>query len=218
MKLDKNKPIAGQPAAKVRRLMRYVGLTPLTVKGIAERLEVSGDVARGFVAAMLDAGFLERSERSPDKYTTTQIGGQLAAALFMKRLDRAKADWLVAGLLDRADAINADSDLVYRVAAIDAFGSYITNTDDIGDIDVTVTLEFKREKGSIVEANKARAEASGRVSMSYDRELTFGEHEVKQRLRARSPYISIVSEMVVADAPKRRIYPRAPRAGVTNGS
>jgi len=54
--------------------------------------------------------------------------------------------------------------------------------------------------------------------MSYDRELTFGEHEVKQRLRARSPYISIVSEMAVADAPKRRIYPRAPAAGVTNGS
>jgi len=68
--------------------------------GARRIVKVSGAVARDFVAATVDAGILERLDYSSNKYTikyhTTKIGGQIAAALFIKRMDRAKAERIVA--------------------------------------------------------------------------------------------------------------------------
>jgi hypothetical protein len=154
MKLDENSFVAGQLAPKVRELMRYFGRwrCPITNDLAVEQLDVSADIAREFITGMLDAGFLEpykhpiSKTECPGKYWPTRTGVQIGAALFIKRLDRVKADRIVADLLDRADAINANPDLLYQIASIDAFGSYITDTNDIGDVDIVANLEYKKEK------------------------------------------------------------------------
>jgi hypothetical protein len=128
----------------------------------------------------------------------------------IKRITRAKADLYVAELLQRADDINANPDLLHRVRRITALGSYITDATDLGDIDIAVELEDKVPAGQRSEANRARAAASGRKNLFLNDELTFGEREVKRLLKGRNPYVSLIlySDFQRLDTPAKVIYPR----------
>jgi predicted nucleotidyltransferase len=135
----------------------------------------------------------------------------LANAKMLKRINRSKADFYVAELLRRADEINANHELLYRVKRITAFGSYISDAADLGDIDIAVELEFKLPSEQRAEANKARAEASGRLNLSLLDRLSFGESEVKRLLRGRNRYISFTNhgDLVKLRTPTKDIYPRS---------
>jgi hypothetical protein len=135
---------------------------------------------------------------------------RLANAKMIKRITRAKADLYVAELLQRADDINANPDLLHRVRRITALGSYITDATDLGDIDIAVELEDKVPAGQRSEANRARAAASGRKNLFLNDELTFGEREVKRLLKGRNPYVSLIlySDFQRLDTPAKVIYPR----------
>jgi hypothetical protein len=128
----------------------------------------------------------------------------------IKRITRAKADLYVAELLQRADDINANPDLLYRVKRITAFGSYITDAADLGDIDIAVELEDKVPAGQRSEANRARAAASGRKNLSWNDQVTFGEREVDRLLKGRNPYVSLFSyiDFQRLNTPAKVIYPR----------
>jgi hypothetical protein len=128
----------------------------------------------------------------------------------IKRITRAKADLYVAELLQRADDINANPDLLHRVRRITALGSYITDATDLGDIDIAVELEDKVPAGQRSEANRARAATSGRKNLFLNDELTFGEREVKRLLKGRNPYVSLIlySDFQRLDTPAKVIYPR----------
>ena len=162
MKVDKNRTIGGAPLIKVRDLLRYMGAgrggsgRTMTRKGIAER--VGFDVADELVRE----GLLAVSEKERDGkrcYGLTGASVRLANAKMIKRIDRAKADLYVAELLQRADDINANPDLLYRVKRITAFGGYITDAADLGDIDIAVELECKVPAEQRVKANQAIAQA-----------------------------------------------------------
>ena len=92
---------------------------------------------------------------------------------------------------------------------ITAFGSYITDAADLGDIDIAVELECKIPEGQRIEANRARAKASGRKGLSYDDKLSFGEREVNRLLRGRNPYISLTlyDSLQRLNTPTKVIYP-----------
>jgi hypothetical protein len=101
-----------------------------------------------------------------------------------------------------------------RVARIWAYGSYITDSTDLGDIDLVADLERKQSDYKAYEkANAARAKAAieaGRT-LSYRQELTFAEHEVRTRLRGNSPYLSLIFDKSSVDrlgCPIKLIYPR----------
>jgi len=210
MKLDRNSSIAGLPAVTVRDVLRYLGRLSMAVEGFAHRLGIDRAKAETWIADMVKLGWLEPGDYGDD-FRVTAKGAGLATAMFIKRISRAKADEIVRDMLDRADGINANPDYVYRIADISAFGSYVTDAPELGDLDLVVTLAFKKEKGGIVEANMARAAASGRQSLSYFERQYFGEIEVQRALKARSPYITFASKATVEELGVElcRIYPRA---------
>src|SRR6516162_8977430 len=160
MKVEKNRTIGGAPLIKVRDLLRYMGAgrggsgRVMTRKGIADR--VGFDIACELVRDGLLAVCKDRQDREP-WYEGTNAAVRLANALMIKRITRGKADHYVAELLQRADDINANPDLLYRVKRITAFGSYISDAADLGDIDIAVELENKVPAGQRSEANRARA-------------------------------------------------------------
>jgi hypothetical protein len=55
-------------------------------------------------------------------------GNALKVAGFVPRMDRAKAEKLLNGALERVAAINARTDLVHWVNEVRVFGSYLTDT------------------------------------------------------------------------------------------
>jgi hypothetical protein len=213
MKVEKNRTISGAPLIKVRDLLRYMGAgrggsgRVMTRKGIADR--VGFDIACELVRDGLLAVCKDRQDREP-WYEGTDAAVRLANALMIKRITRAKADHYVAELLQRAEDINANPDLLYRVKRITAFGSYITDAADLGDIDIAVELENKVPAGQRSEANRARAAASGRKNLSWNDQLTFGEREVDRPLKNRNPYVSLIlySDFQRLNTPAKVIYPR----------
>ena len=147
--------------------------------------------AKRVFAALLAEGYLEPHEPEHKfddaKYQTSMQGRRLAAAKLTKRFDRAMADNEVAALIARANEINTRDELVFFVHKITAFGSYITDSRDLGDIDVVVELVPRRQKHT--DESHYRADNSGR-KFDFMTSLTYGSNEVLQLLRARKPRLS----------------------------
>jgi hypothetical protein len=213
MKIDRTKTIGGVPLIKVRDLLRYMGAGTIGGERTLTREGITRRVGRDIADELVGEGLLEVREKDRDGgpwYEITDAAPRLANVKMLKRISRSKADLYVAELLRRADDINANPELLYRVKRITAFGSYITDAADLGDIDIAVELEFKLPREQRVEANKARAKASGRLYLSLLDELSFGEREVKRLLRGRNRYISLTSYDSLKElrAPTKDIYPR----------
>ncbi|MGY4283627.1 hypothetical protein ACVWXO_002847 [Bradyrhizobium sp. LM2.7] len=143
-------------------------------------------------AALLAEGYLEPndpkvSENRNAKYMTSQKGRQLAAANLTKRFDRAKADKEVADLIARASEINARDELVFFVSKIIAYGSYLTDSDDLGDIDLIIETQPRRENHT--DESHFRADNSGKT-LDFDESISYGRREVLQLLRARKSRLS----------------------------
>lgn len=206
MRLDKTETIRGVRMMVVRDLLRGMGPGSVSAGFVKDR--TGADICDALVAR----GWLKPDHETNGKqyFSSTVAGDAVANAHFVKPLPRAKADRLVAEMLDRADGINAVDDLLYRVKTIRAFGSYITNSPDVGDIDLEVELEYKREKGERSSAaSRARARAHGKRLSSVD-EVYYGQTEVKRLLKARSPYLSfhVGGQIELIGCDSRVLYPR----------
>jgi len=98
---------------------------------------------------------------------------------------RAKADELIAALIERVKVVDADPQYLYGVSRLAVFGSYLTDKSKLGDIDIAVELGPKERRTSLhwqlCEAQ--RAEAPGHYG-SIER-LFWPERRVWKALRDR---------------------------------
>jgi hypothetical protein len=149
--------------------------------------------AKRVFAALLADGYLEPNEpehkSDTAKYQASTKGRQLAAANLTKRFNRAKAEAEVADLIERANTINANDELVGYVRKITVFGSYLTDSDDLGDIDLVVEIQPRRHPHT--DESRYRAKNSGK-SNRYDFfvGINYGHNEVLKLLRARKARLS----------------------------
>jgi hypothetical protein len=176
---------------------------------------VKATEAKLVFAALLAEGYLEphEPEHSFDKakYQTSQKGRQLAAANLTRRFDRAKADNEVAALIARANEINTRDELVFFVHKITAFGSYLTDSSDLGDIDLVVEVATRREKHT--DESHYRADNSGKT-LDFMASLYHGQNEVLQLLRARKPRLSFNrGSTLELDTEFRVLFEWSPDAG-----
>jgi hypothetical protein len=170
-------------------------------------------IAEGLLRPATDEDLEYRGHSDKDRFALTDAGISLCCARKIKRFDRATAERYVAELLDRADAINANPDLLCRVKRIVAYGSFIRKDADLGDIDLVAELERKIDDGaSYVEVSKARCEAAG---LDYYNVWDYGKLEVDRLLRARKRYLQLIvgyhhesQRLDELGCPTRQIYPR----------
>ena len=91
---------------------------------------------------LLAEGYIQPDDatRHRDKvwHQTTIKGEALKMTKLVARMNRAKAEALLKGVLERVAAINADPDMLHWVIEIRVVGSYLTDTDDLGDLDVAL--------------------------------------------------------------------------------
>jgi len=163
---------------------------------------------------LVEQGYLvEKKNDNPkdtDTHALTPEGIRLCTKKLIPRMNRAKADQLVAELLQRAAEINRRGELTHCIASIHVFGSYLTDSDGLGDIDITVELERRHDDWEQHEAvNEARIKASGRDRLSHLDRLSFGEQEVQRLLKGRVRHLSVhsLSEVKRIGTPYRQIFP-----------
>lgn len=142
MRVEKDELIAGVLAANLRRVFRTMrGRTYRHLDELHVVLSESFGLAQAQVKALLEqliaAGYIQHTERG---HTLSDQGLRLAAASTGKPIPRAKAEQLLAELLNRARVIN-QGDSWYRVARIELFGSLLdASRATVNDIDLMVTL------------------------------------------------------------------------------
>jgi hypothetical protein len=71
-------------------------------------------------------------------YQPTIKGHAMRATHFVPRINRAKAEKLLADFLQCVEEVNAHPDLLQWVTEVRVFGSYLTDSDDLAEIDLAI--------------------------------------------------------------------------------
>lgn len=145
-----------------------------------------------------------------DAWETTPSGMQFAVASARPPLKRAKAEALLAALLERVQQVNASEEYLYKVAKVLVFGSYLSERPEINDVDVAIELAPKDlDRDRHFEATQAQASSCGR-RLNFVEKLCFSETKVRTYLKSRSHGLSLhdltVDRQVVTDGPHHVLY------------
>ncbi|MFX1822324.1 hypothetical protein PV768_21350 [Pseudarthrobacter sp. CC4] len=125
-------------------------------------------------------------------WDSTIQGNALAMAGFGKPIRRKTADRLVAGLVERAHAYNADPGKPLFIGTLRVFGSYLRpGIDPLGDVDIELPY------GRRVTARQALSDytrATGRSFGTYFDQLMWPQTELVRHLKKRSAFVNITLE------------------------
>jgi predicted nucleotidyltransferase len=105
-------------------------------------------------------------------------------------ITRAKADELIADLVERAKAVDADPQYLYGISRLAIFGSYLTGNEKLGDIDIAVELGPK-ERHPPTHWKLVEVQRQGAPRGNMLQQLYWPEQKVQQALRDRHKAFSI---------------------------
>lgn len=215
MNFDRTATIDGAPLIQVRdflRQWRYFA-SAFNEAQVAEFFARDRAAARRWLRAACDRGFVEPMG---DQYRVAPDGVRLCATKFVPRFDRARADQLVAELLQRTEAAAAARwDYLVEVTGLAVFGSYRDeHAVDLGDIDVLIGTRWLPEIGVAVGNGRLADrcwELFKRDKRAYHRigdHLDWPDEKLGRFLKARKPRIALhaLSDATVIETDVRVIY------------
>ncbi len=165
------------------------------------------------------AGYLQRRDGGDDgrvEWNTTITGGALTMASFLKPISRARAEKLLAGVLERAGDYNADDAKLYVITEIAVFGSYLRpEATELGDLDLAVKFTGRRPDANEPDTVFAYADASRRTFATLFATIAWPQTEMLQLLRNRSGYINVHTEDITRFTDDWRVVYSHPPAEVS---
>jgi predicted nucleotidyltransferase len=203
MRIQSDGVIVGQPALTIRKLLKQERGTLAT---IAELLDIDLFKAKQVFQVLSTEGYIEpfdsltTSDGDHESWQTTIKGNALAHATARKPITRQTADRVVQEFLNRVKKINACDDYVYRIRQVILFGSYLSDTPRLGDIDLSIVVEFrshdahKREVQSQERIKSALRE--GKSFRTVVEQATWPWLEIFHILKGGSPSLSLHDEQV----------------------
>jgi biotin operon repressor len=136
--------IAGRPAKDVRKLLREIRHLQVSSGYARDVIGCSRDEAKQVVSALEREGYLSRTGRHEghDLYETTLKGNQLAGAK-LRPISRATANRTLQAFVRRFRAVNSDPEYLETITGVIVFGSFLSPSEELGDVDVGIELERK---------------------------------------------------------------------------
>lgn len=214
MRISKDMTIAGASAVKLRDAFRWYEGSFWSAESLAARLGVENSEGCALAARLLDEGYVEVKQvhEGVTYFVATLKGGALALASAAKPITRATAERLVAHVICTAGMINGNASYLYRVSKLSAFGSYLTDSPTLGDVDLVVELTPRAASGECdpeaIMEYAGKAELEGKRFSSFFERLAWPTEEVVRILKGSSKAISIhdPTDGVLASATTRVIY------------
>lgn len=209
MQIDSKEILFGQPILKIREVVRQAmkgrlwGNTKAEVtERVAKVLKQPEEVAKQLIRKLIEDDYLILTkEKLSDIYQyelkETEKGRRFGIANASKPISRQKATQLLNELIERAKSINENGELIYFVESIKVFGSYLSNKDTLGDLDVGVKLTRKHKPGDFTKHNQKRialAKANGRQFSNSTEQLIWPHREVMLMLKAKQRGLSLHDE------------------------
>lgn len=93
----------------------------------------------GLIKELLARGWIEQVD--DNLFANTVEGNAVAQAKKLKPISRKNADELLRGVVDAVDEINSSSLYAYKISKLAVFGSYLSDCEDLGDLDLAYELE-----------------------------------------------------------------------------
>ena len=118
----------------------------------------------------------------------------------------------MAEVIQRAKEVNADHRELYRVSRLWAFGSYLTDAEELGDVDIAVELARNDDDWPpMPDGEYAYAETTAPPKSwrrGYFETLAWPQEAVLRRLKARRRHISLhpSTDQVLVSAAKRQVF------------
>ncbi len=199
MRISKDEIIAGYPALTVRAFLRRYRSLSIGAGSVAQQFQTNERQAREFLLGIESLGLIEPAESPlPDNeaaYEITIKGNALANASAAKPIRRSTAELALRQFMDRLSRLNASGEYVYRVTSAVVFGSMLTDTERLGDVDIAIELEAK-----VTEEAGFRKWCDARRTLAVKRGTHFGNEvdfvlwpktEIFRALRARARALSL---------------------------
>lgn len=208
MRIQSSDHIAGQPALTIRKLMQHgreygPGTSGNSLSFIAEVVGIDLSTAKLLFQELCEQGFIEPTGLHPggnggeNNWYTTIKGNALANASASKPISRQTADRLLEEFLSRVRQVN-DGDYAYRVKQVIVFGSYLSDAELLGDVDLSLVLDDRYHDATARKAgHDARikaAQEAGRHFKDYMAMLFWPRQEVLLFLKHRSHALSLHEE------------------------
>lgn len=153
MNIDPKSKICGHPATITRDALRRMAQETVTITRFIRMLHYNKKLKKAipepalFLTELAKAGYLEANQEKNGEvcYELNTNGYQLANASALKRFTRKQANKEFNSLIERALSIEESENFLDRVSRITVFGSFITNSETVSDIDICVEFERKTE-------------------------------------------------------------------------
>lgn len=196
MRIQANSIIAGQPALEIRKLFKNIHEHG-SIDGIAKALNVNLEAAQRIQDQLFEEEYIEfKDEFSTEtKYWHTTIkGNALINASARKPISRKTAEKIVAQFLGRVKDVN-NNDYAYYVTKVIIFGSYLSNSSTLGDVDFAIDLEFRTEdikiRREFLLKRAQIAREQGKSFRNFSEEIGWAQTEILRILKAHSSSISL---------------------------
>jgi len=214
MRIRPDDLVVGFPAKQIRKLLRQ-DAEFLSVEDVTKVLGLTGESALRLLKTLEQKGFIEKNTFAPDpdrNWKHTIKGGALSKALFSAPVSRRNAEKAISEFMDRVKDVNEDGRFLFRVRKVVLFGSFLTGSATIGDLDVAIDLVPKeadaRKHSERILARANEAALNGRTFRNFIERLDFAAQEVRSFLKSRSRIIQLTDckDGVLKIAENRVLY------------
>lgn len=202
MHINSKDKICNIPILKIRDFLRRNDDSQEWPKFLLKnRLKISEKKASELIKALVDLGYIEYTRTyDREKYwRRTLKGSTFSLASAAKPILRSTAEKHLSGLLKRVRHINESTDFLYKVTKVIVFGSFLSDSQKLNDVDVAVELVWKGDHPNIKGQDKTqisldhaqKAIEKGREFSNFTAMLIWPHTEVMLYLKSRSRVISL---------------------------
>lgn len=214
MQIHPDELVVGFPARQIRKLLRRSDQF-LSVGDVTKVLELKGKKALRLLETLEQQGFIEKNicaHNAGQYWKHTIRGGALSTALFSAPVSQKNAEKKLSEFMDRVRYVNENNRFLYRVRKVIVFGSFLTESPTVGDLDIAIDLEQKEPDGKkhtkLILARANAAALNGKRFQNFVERLHFAVQDVKLFLKARSRILQLTDfdDGVLKIAEQRIIY------------
>jgi predicted nucleotidyltransferase len=214
MRIKPDECVLGFSARQMRELLRQSNLR-LSFRDVTRVLGLKGKKALQFLETLEKQGYIEKNTDIPDSETHwkhTIRGGALCNALFSAPVSRRNAEKKLAEFMERVHRVNKNKRFLYKVQKVLVFGSFLTESPTVGDLDIAIDLQPKepdsKKHTKLIRARADEALQNGRHFRNYVESLQYAYQEVRSVLKARSRILQLTDcdDGVLTFAKYRVVY------------
>lgn len=192
MQINNRDTLAGVSIKQVRSFFREVvgrHSESFNLSWLGEKLTLDETSARNLALELVAQGYAEAPAN--DEYKITDKGQELVRSSAAGTITRKTAEAALSGLLKRVDQYNSDPDKILTVETVVVFGSFLSDKEQLGDLDVAVKHRDRDPNGDRSKTWLAYADRSGRTFSNIVERMFWPSTELKQILKQRKRTIAI---------------------------